>query len=311
MFFGTNGLKGVIGIIFSAFIIGIIIYKTLKIVLKFNIETYDDFLNCIINSKNMFLKKFLRNIVNIFLLITFYIMVAAFSAYLFQEFKISNILGTIIAGTLCYIIFSKNIKNVVNISTILIPILIFFILILSAKNITFTNYKYGIEHMHVKNNIIINTILYSSYNSILLIPVLVTFRNYLKSRKQLCIIMVTNIIIIAIISILILLMISQIHNLEIVEIPIIEIANNSGILYRILGGIFMIIAILTSILSAGYAILSNFIKTPKIYKIVNILMCTSAILISNIGFSKLINILYPIFGFLGIIQIIMIIKKKT
>lgn len=311
MFFGTNGLKGIIGIIFSAFIIGIIIYKTLKIVLKFSIETYDDFLNCIINSKNIFLKNFLRNIVNIFLLITFYIMIAAFSAYLFQEFKISNILGTMIAGTLCYIIFSKNIKNAVNISTILIPILIFFILILSAKNIAFTNYRYGIEHMHVKNNTIINTILYSSYNSILLIPVLVTFRNYLKNRKQLFIIMITNIIIIASISILILLMISQIHNLEIVEIPIIEIANNSGILYRIFGGIFMIIAILTSILSAGYAILSNCANNSRKYRIINILMCTSAILISNVGFSKLINILYPIFGFLGIIQIIMIIKKKT
>lgn len=311
MFFGTNGLNGIIGIIISAFLIGIIIYKTLKIVLKFDIETYDDFLSYIINSENVFIKNSFKNIVNIFLVITFYIMVAAFSAYMFQEFEIPNIWGCIISGILCYIIFRKNIKNVVDISIILIPILIVFILILSIKNVTFVNFTSDIEHMHIKNNFLANTVLYSSYNSILLVPVLVTFRKYLNEKKELKLIMIINVIIISTISILILLMISKIHNLEEIEIPIIEIANSSGVVYRVLGGFFMIIAILTSVLSSGYAILSNFVKSPKIYKIINILMCISTVIISNIGFSKLINILYPIFGFLGIIQIIMIIKKKT
>lgn len=311
MFFGINGLKGIIGIIISAFIIGVIIYKTLKIVLKFDIEKYDDFLNNIIKSENVLFKNILKNIVNMFLLITFYIMIAAFSAYGFQEFGIPNRLGSVIASILCYIIFKKNIQKAIDISAILIPILVGFLFILSIKNIAVTNYWYSIEHMHTKNNAIVNAILYSSYNSILLVPVLVTFRRYIKSKKQLGIIAITNVIIVSSIAISILLMISQIHNLEEIEIPIIEIVNRSGNVYKILGGLFMIIAILTSILSSGYAILSNFVKNSKIYKIINILMCISAVFISNVGFSKLINILYPIFGFLGIIQIIMIIKKKT
>ena len=39
-------------------------------------------------------------------------------------------------------------------------------------------------------------------------------------------------------------------------------------------------------------------------------MCVTSIFIANIGFSELVNILYPIFGVLGLIQIYYILKIK-
>ena len=40
-------------------------------------------------------------------------------------------------------------------------------------------------------------------------------------------------------------------------------------------------------------------------------MCITSVFFSKIGFSNLINLLYPIFGMLGLIQISAIFKKKV
>lgn len=40
-------------------------------------------------------------------------------------------------------------------------------------------------------------------------------------------------------------------------------------------------------------------------------MCVSAPLVSNVGFSNLVGFLYPIFGFLGIIQILILLKREA
>lgn len=311
LFFGKYGFLGIIGIITSTLIIGCVIFKVLKITLKEDICAYENFLNIIIKKDNNNIKIIISNIINIFLLITFYIMVAAFSAYFVQEFKIPSIIGSICVCVMCYIIFKGNMNNIINTSSVLIPILIFFILLLVLKNKECLSSLYALNHMKNANNIILSSILYSSYNSILLIPILVTLKEYIKNKKQIWIISIFTVVIISVISLLILILISQIHNIELIEIPIMYIANRSGNVYSILGGISMIIAIFTSALSSGYAFLANFIKKPKLYNYINIAMCLSALLISRAGFSKLVDLLYPIFGFLGIMQIIMIIKKKT
>ena len=39
-------------------------------------------------------------------------------------------------------------------------------------------------------------------------------------------------------------------------------------------------------------------------------MCISGVLISNIGFSKLVQMLFPLFGYLGVIQIIILLRNN-
>lgn len=89
LFFGIYGINGIVGIIISQIVIGIIVYKTLKISKENNIENYADFSKHInrIGKINEITKK----IINIFLLLSFYVMVAGFSAYFSQELGIPNI----------------------------------------------------------------------------------------------------------------------------------------------------------------------------------------------------------------------------
>lgn len=128
VFFFSFGIKGLVGIIVSSCMIGMIIYKTLKIVLKNNISNYKELLNKLI--KNQKIKELTNLIVNIFILISFYVMIAGFGAYLKQELNINSIIGSGILALLCVILFKTNIKGFVKVNEILIPILIFIIVII-------------------------------------------------------------------------------------------------------------------------------------------------------------------------------------
>ena len=135
IFFFSHGIKGLIGIIISSVI-------SLKIIKYENIQNYDEFLKNLIRNKKI--KDFADILINIFILISFYIMIAGFGAYLEQELHINSILGSGILSIICYFIFQSNLKGVVKVNQFLIPILIVvivFVRIFEYKRSGFKKYK--------------------------------------------------------------------------------------------------------------------------------------------------------------------------
>lgn len=96
LFFFSFGLKGFIGILISSILMGIVINRTLNILNKHEIQTYKDFLETLIpaksNSKKINIKNIVNFLVNIFILVTFFIMIAGFGAYFEQEFGINSLI---------------------------------------------------------------------------------------------------------------------------------------------------------------------------------------------------------------------------
>lgn len=85
MFFYRYGINGIIGILLCSLIIGFVIYKTLKIVFENKIKNYKDFLNHVFSNEK--LAKVINISINVFLCMTFFIMVSGFGTYFFQEFR--------------------------------------------------------------------------------------------------------------------------------------------------------------------------------------------------------------------------------
>ena len=98
-------------------------------------------------------------------------------------------------------------------------------------------------------------------------------------------------------------------NINNLEMPISYIVSNQFPYLKILYGIVILASILTTAISLGEGLIQNICKNQKNKKIILIFICITSIPISQIGFSNLINILYPIFGYLGLIQIIGISRK--
>lgn len=302
MFFNMYGYKGLLGVIVSMMCIGGIIYKTFSIVIDNNIGVYNEFMNKILGGKKR-LNYIVNNIINIFLFMSFQIMVAGFGAYFFQEFNISRLYGTILIIILSYITFMNNIEGVVKINEYLIPVIAVLIVMLGFKN---SSDLLNIELKDSPSMIgwIKSSILYASYNSISLIPIIISLKKYITTKKEVKVVSLLTIALITSFGFIIYFLLNS--NFEIVkniEMPVVYIASLIGENYKYIYGFVVLVAIFTTAISAGYSLLVNCTRDKKTYNKFAILICLSSVIISQIGFSNLLNLMYPIFGYLGLVQI--------
>ena len=322
LFFFSYGINGLLGILISSMLMGYVISKTLKIIKQYNIQNYKEFLDAIIykkrnskeNSQNSTGIKLINLIVNTFTLVTFFIMIAGFGTYFAQEFGINQIVGSLVLATITYIILNTNVRGVVKANGIIVPILIILVVIvglLNLKNLPLLQIK---NYMISNNNIefILQAILYASYNNILLIPVLITLNKYIKNKKQINKISILSSGIIAIMSTLIFLLLTKVDvDIEKLEMPAVYVVSNMFYILKYLYGFVILGSIFTTTISLGMSFLENTVKNKKSYTQIALIMCITSVIISKIGFSNLVNMLYPIFGYLGILQIYKIIIKKA
>lgn len=302
-FFYIYGKNGIYGILIMSILIGIFIYKSLKIIYQKQVYNYNDFLNLFI--KNTKIRNVILWIVNVLLLVSFYIMVAGFGAYFEQEIGINRIIGSIVLNLLCVIVFFSNIKGVLKASNLIVPFLIFFIFFIGIKNIVQIR---TIDFHQMKNNWILSMIIYNSYNFILLMPVLISLKKQITKEKNIkkVSILVTIIILILSINIFFLLLNANIKEIENQEMPIVYIISNYFNKYKKIYAFIVLASIFTTAISVGICFLQNISKNSNSYPQFVLFMCITSLLMSNIGFSKLLNFIYPVFGYIGILQIVII-----
>ena len=301
IFFFSYGIKGLIGIIVSSILIGITIYKTFQITKKNNTKNYKEFLDYLI--KNEKIKNITNIVVNIFILASFYIMIAGFGAYLEQELGFNSIIGSTILAILCFIIFKANVEGFVKVNSILIPILIIiitFIGILNLKNIHISNLSYYL--IENNNNWLITSILYASYNSVLLIPALISIKDYIKNNKNIKYIsLIVTLVTITLLTIIFLFLINVDVDIKELQMPAVYSINKIYPNIKNIYGIIILISIFTTAISLGISFLKNVTKKQENYSIIATLICITSIIFSKIGFSNLVNLLYPILGVLGML----------
>lgn len=323
LFFFKYQVYGILGIIVSAIFIGYIIYKVLNISKKNNLYNYNEFLNHLI--KNKLIKIILINIIDVFLIISFCIMVSGFSAFIYQEFNINIIIGFIFMLICSYCAFKRRATGIIKINNILIPIIIFiiFFIVIKKVNLYELNFIEGLngEVYNISNFInnckienfkfLIFSILYANYNLLTIIPIVVTMSNVTKNKKEIKYISIICSIIIFILSMSIFAILSQSNfNVSNLEMPVVFIVGRYGIFYKYIYCLVVGIAIFTTAISVGYGYLQNYENNKEKYNKKIILLIICSIIAIPIGFSKLIELLYPIFGGIGLVQSLYVIKKK-
>ena len=301
-FFCIYGINGLWGILISNSIIGVVIYLTFKAVLENDIKTYSDFTKYLVGS-NKVLNYTINNLMNVFLLISFVVMVSGFGAYFNQEFGFPIIFGSLIIALLTFFTFFKNIDGIVKINTLLIPILIFLVVLLVFKENLF---NFDASKLPTVSGFswIFKSILYASYNSILLIPIIINLQNLILNKRQVKHIIAITLSIMIILSLVIFIILNlNIAKIQAIEIPIVFIANKFGLIYKYLYGLTILIAIFTTAVSQGYSFLNNISRNKNQYFVYSILICVLSITFSNVGFGNLLDVLYPLLGVLGLVQI--------
>ena len=319
IFFAQYEEIGIIGAIIASILAAIIIYSTILIVKKYKIQNNNEFVEHISNNNEI--TQILKNIINIFLVISFWIMSTGFCTFFKQEMGIPLIVTAIINSIITYILLLKKVDGVIKLNLIVVPIMIIIIMFVSIKNYQVTSLlgaKLNIVSPNDTNTsikelfkVIINAILYISYNSITVITIIISLGSKITSKKENKYISIVSGCIIGILILAIYQMLTSCSiNVSNLELPILRILDECHPIEKSIYSIAIITAILTSAISSGYGVLEN-IENKEKYKKIAFIICILEIPIAYIGFGRLISALYPTFGIIGIIEIISILKKAN
>lgn len=307
-FFYSYGKIGLLGLIITFFLIGFFIYKSLKIICENNINSYDEFLGMFIKNKKI--TKAVNVIMNILLLISYYIMIAGFGAYFEQEIGVAKIIGSGLLAIMTAVVFFTSVKGVIKASEYIVPVLLIFIVIIGGINLSTINVEVDIPVL--KSGWFLSSIIYCSFNMILLIPVLISLRKQITRKSNIKYISIICGILMIIISLMIFMLLPKCDvDISTLEMPVVYVISTAFSKFKSIYAFIILSSIFTTAISIGIGFLQNICKTKKSYPQFVLFMCITSLIVTNFGFSKLVNIVYPVFGYLGIIQMLFIIKLKN
>ena len=213
---------------------------------------------------------------------------------------INQIIGASILAIVCFIGLLGNINKIAKINSIIIPILIVFILFVGVQNLKSTDI----------NSLQFNNFTYNGFMWILnlLIPILINLKKFIKSKNQILIVSIITSVILSIISILVFFLLTNVDvSFDTLEMPAVYVIKNKFPKLSFFYGLIILTAIFTTATSIGASFLNNVTKNKKQYNKYAFIICIAGVIVSSIRFSQLVKILFPTFGYAGILQILLIL----
>lgn len=312
-FFGVFGYRGIFGVILAMVLFSFIGATVLSQVYNYKITSYSKYIGPIFGKK---LSKVLEFIIISYLFVGFCVMLAGSGAIFEEWFNISADIGIYTMAVLCFITLTFSVKGISIVNRVLVPFLIIGIVlvglsIMAKEGLVFSN-SIGVKITNT-GNWITSAILYVSYNSIPSIAIMTTLLPIIKNKRQAIKGGVLGGIGLGIMAIFILLttliLYTDIYN---IEIPMARAAQYLGKLGGYAYTIILWFAMFTTAISSGYGCINKVLSIIKENRIfVSAVFCIIATPFAKIGFSKLVSVLYPFFGHLGLIMILYIILNQV
>lgn len=311
-FFSVYKAGGFFGILFAGFLFSLIGCIVLEKVYNERIRNYEEF---IYPSFGWLAGWVIEIAVTLFMLCLFCIMIAGSGNVLSERLGIPFNYAVFIMGFLSMLVILTNIKGIVALSTFVTPVLIIGI-IFAGLYIIFSGDK---EVFHatgfltrLSGNWFISSLLYVSYNSILAIVIMCSLLPYLKTRKTARMGGILGGVILSAAALIINLVIFMFYPVAYAkELPVMAILRSfnttAGNLYAIILWIAMFLCAVTS----GFCFIDRVGTSLKQNKrMITVILCAASVPLSTLGFSRLIASIYPIFGYLGLFVILVVLIQK-
>ncbi|MBP3038399.1 hypothetical protein J9303_02615 [Bacillaceae bacterium Marseille-Q3522] len=309
-FFTSFGFLGILGILLSGCLLIFSGVRLMTISVQINAKSYQEI--------NVYLfGKLFGNIFNIVLLFMLFgvcaVMLSGAGAVFEEQLHTSKILGVVITIILSVSVMALGIKGIFAVNSFVVPMLLFFSFFMLFKSIFIADFLNQLLYIPVVENgwkVAASPLAYAALNIVLAQAVLVPIAseiNDLKIVKWGGIIGGSALTIILLSSHLTLMMLP---NVEDYHIPIATMVKNFApelfwvYILIIYGEIF------TSVIGNVFGLerqINIYVALPKLPIIFAIFLITFTI--SFFNYSSLISYLYPLFGYIGVVFIIMLIKK--
>ena len=303
-FFSTYGVEGLTGLLLCGVLY--VVFGILIVIItdKFKVSSYDEFVELVCPKP---IAKFTNLVLTLFLFSSTSIILAGSGSIINQYFNLPNYIGAGIMVVLSTLFLIRKTEGLFEVNSVVVPILL---VVMSAIFITYI--RQSPESLQINNlrllprqktNLFSSTCIYVSFNILTIIGVIVPLTNELKKKKQIMWGIAVGSTLLTIIGIMIafLMLVNPMHP-ELYEVPMLGIAvGMSKMLQLGMLGIMwleMFSSQISNIYSLSY-FLSNKYKVP--YNKGIFLTVLLAAPFSLVGFSNLIEILYPMYGVLSLV----------
>lgn len=312
-FFGNFGVLGIVGCVLSVFLIAFFCAQIIAISAAKKTENPER----IILPGHLHKSSMLFGVLQAILIFSIIVIMISGSATLLSErFLINRLLAGALFTALLAVAALCGIKGMVKVLSFLVPIIIAFSLIISLVLLFKTNFSVTLTaNYNHKNSFLKNWLLsalaYLSYSIFSSVGVFAVYGDKLKSKNTKWIGTFMGAALMLTVAVAIILAISATPKELIGELPMLSAAffagAHFGYIYAFLLLFGMFAAALTSMLSLIHYIKVKFALNCKGERILTVVLSVCSFLGSIFGFGDLVGTIYPIFGYLGIAVLIMLL----
>lgn len=245
-----------------------------------------------------------------FMFASFCVMVSGSGAVAEQLFG-ANTLGIVFMAALCFFVFLKGVDGMVAVNAFMTPLITIGIIAVGLYALVFehTDVFAGFTADTLTDNFLVSALVYVSYNTVTLIGVLLPLKDHVTSKRVAFFSALLSGGVLALMGAMLWAAMwifkSELIN---VDVPMLYIADKAGVIMRYSYAAVLYMAMITTAVSSGFALLSFVKKYVSIGNgTLSAILCISAVPLAYVGFSDLVNKLYRFFGFLGMFVLVMVL----
>lgn len=301
-FFSTYEKGGFYGILLAGLLFSVIGYVVLDKIYREKINNYEELVFPLLGWGMGWVMEIL---VSLFMLCVFFIMIVGMGSVLSDKTAIPFSIAVPAAAILSMLGMLWGIKGIVNLSTAVTPLLIIGIVVsgiyvIASHDASVFSPVAALKSLN--HNWLSSAINYVSYNSIMSVAVLSKLLPYLKTRRTGRIAGMAGGMILCLMTLILNTAIFKFYP-EILpeELPVLVIMNKYSYALANLYSIVLWLAMYISAITSGYFFAERLSgKTGLGTVTVSASICALALPLSGLGFSSLITVVYPIFGYAGL-----------
>lgn len=307
-FFVKYGRKGLYGLVLTGVLYSLIGGMLLEIIYEKKWTNYESAMKDLVGKQ---LSVVFKWTVNAFLFVCFSAMLVGAGAVVAQQFNVPILVGACAMMVCSLITFLTGSKGFVKVNVLLVPLLCVGGVLLGGYIMLFRDT--AVFHMQgmgvVVENWFVSTCVYVAYNVLTVVVILISLHDKIDNKHVAHLSALLGGLGLGALGLSIggctLMYYARIKTLE---IPMLGILINYPAIFQYIYLVVLLVAMYTTAIANGYGVIENIAPKEKNKRYLFIVgMCVVGLLGVGLGFSKIVAYVYPLFGYIGCFEILILI----
>ncbi len=301
-FFSCYKMAGNIASVFAGFLFSFLGFFVCRYAKTKNITSTEEYYERLFPRM---LAKIMALATNVFLVMSFSIMITGSGTLIFEQFGVPNIYGSLISLFICFFVIKNDVSGLEKFNLLATPFMMVGVLILCVLSMALP----AVSDIGMGESVsaAVSGLLYVSYNIVSAVAVMVSAAKIAETPRDAAIGGAMGGILIAIPLVIMSVALGRHWEVASQPLPFFSLIYNNFSRISFICGIVLYFAMLTTATSSGVAVLSG-VKGRNAGKWAYIL-CFLAFFMSFVPFGTLVQTVYTAFGFIGIVLLIGIFIK--